>query len=46
MHAGEGQREGERIPNRFHTVSAEPNAGLELTNHEIIAQAEVKGFTD
>ena len=36
--AGEGQRERkkERIPSRLHTVSAEPHAGLELTNHEIM----------
>ena len=26
---GEGQKEG--TPSRFHTVSAEPDAGLELT---------------
>ena len=45
MKAGEGQREmeRERIPSRLQTVSEEPNAGLdvgpdagfELTNHEI-----------
>ena len=29
-------REGERIPSRFHAVSAEPNEGLELMNHEIV----------
>ena len=36
--AGEGQRERERerIPSRFHTVSTEPNVGLELTNPEIM----------
>ena len=38
---GEGQRgrererEKERIPSRLHTVSAEPNMGLNPTNHEI-----------
>ena len=26
----------ERIPSRLHTVSTEPNAGLELTNREIM----------
>ena len=33
----EGQRERrrERIPSRFHTVSTEPDAGLELTHREI-----------
>ena len=30
----EGQRE--RIPGRLHTVSIEPNAGLQLMNHEIM----------
>ena len=32
------EREGkrERIPSRLHTVSAEPNVGLELANHEIM----------
>lgn len=29
--AGEGQREGKRIPNRLHAVSMESNAGLDLT---------------
>ena len=33
---GEGKREGERISNRLHTVSAEPDAGLEFMNHEIM----------
>ena len=31
--AGKGQREGDR---GLEAVSAEPNAGLELTNHEIM----------
>ena len=31
--------EGERIPSRLPTVSAEPGVGLELTNHEIVTQA-------
>ena len=31
----ERERERERrIPSRLHTVGAEPNAGLELTNYE------------
>ena len=36
--AGEGQRERgrERIPSRFSTISAEPDVGLKLTNHEIM----------
>ena len=36
---GEGQREREResIPSRLRPASTEPNAGLELTNFEIMA---------
>ena len=35
--AGEGQREREKeIPSRLHAVSAEPDAGLELRNCEIM----------
>ena len=35
--AEEDQREEERkrIPSRLHTISTEPDKGLELTNHEI-----------
>ena len=37
---GEEQREREgeteRIPSRLHTVSSEPDVGLELMNHEIM----------
>ena len=29
-------RERQRIPSRLHTVSMEPDAGLELTNHKIM----------
>ena len=32
------ERERERIPSRLHTVSTEPNAGLELTNREIMTK--------
>ena len=32
----ERERERERIPRRLHTVSVEPDAGLKLTNHEIM----------
>ena len=39
-HANKGGAERERgrqrIPSRLHTVSAEPNAGLELKNREIM----------
>ena len=33
---GQRERERERIPSRLHTVGAEPNTGLELTNGEIM----------
>ena len=36
---GEGQREGQRIPSRFRTVSTEPNMGLDPTNCEIVTRA-------
>ena len=44
---GEGQRERERerIPSRLHTVSAEPDAGLELMNRESVTRAETKIWT-
>ena len=32
----EREREAERIPSRLLTVSAEPDAGLKLTNREIM----------
>ena len=37
---GEEQRERkrERTPSRLHTVSTEPDAGLELTNRKIVAK--------
>ena len=38
----ERERWRERIPSRLRAVSAEPNAGLELTNHEIMTCAEIK----
>ena len=35
--SGAGAERGrERIPGRLHTVSAEPDAGLKLINHEIM----------
>ena len=34
--ASVGKRERERIPSRLHTVSTEPDAGLEFTNCEIM----------
>ena len=38
----EGEGERERILSRLHTVSAEPSAGFECTNHEIMTLAEIK----
>ena len=42
---GGAGREGERIPSRLHTVSTEPNVGLELTNCEIMTLAKIKSRT-
>lgn len=40
---GGAEREtGDRIPSRFCAASTEPNAGLELTNNEILTGAEIK----
>ena len=36
MSRGGAEREGKRIPSRLRAVSAEPHAGLELKNHEIM----------
>ena len=33
---------GERIPSRLCTLSAEPEAGLDLINYEIMTRAETK----
>ena len=44
----EGQRERERregILSRLHAVSTEPNGGLDLPNHEIMTQTEIKIWT-
>ena len=35
VHAWGKGRERERIPRRLHTVSTEPDTGLDLTYHEI-----------
>ena len=37
-----GKAERETIPNRLCTVSMEPDMGLDLTNHEIMARAKIK----
>ena len=39
---GRAEREAERIPNRLPPVGTELNAGLELTNCEIMTQVEFK----
>ena len=36
------EREKHRIRSRFQAVSTEPDAGLELTNHEIMTWAKIK----
>ena len=37
---GRGREKGrERIQSRLHAVGAEPDAGLELTNHKIMSQS-------
>ena len=33
---GQGRRERERVLSMLHTVSTEPDTGLELSNHEIM----------
>ena len=46
---GEGQREGDTEPeagSRLQAVSTEPDAGLELTDPEIMTWAEVGHLTD
>ena len=36
MSGGGAERERERLPRRLCAVSTEPDAGLNLTNHEIM----------
>ena len=46
---GEGQREGDtesEAGSRLQAVSTEPNAGLELTDCEIMTWAEVRCLTN
>ena len=43
---GRGRGRGrERIPSRFHAVSAEPDTRLHLTNHEIMTWTEIRSQT-
>ena len=47
VRAGEGKRErGQRMHSQLHAHSSDPNAGLELTNHEIMTWAEVRHSAD
>ena len=39
------ERGRERIPSRVSAVSAEPDKGLELRNHEIVTWDETKSWT-
>ena len=41
----ERERGRERIPSRFQAVSAKPDAGFKLTNHEIMTRAKIKSQT-
>ena len=46
---GEGQREREtesEAGSRLWAISTEPDAGLELTDREIVTRAEVRRLTD
>ena len=46
---GEGQREGDtesETGSRLQAVSTEPDAGLELTDREIVTRAEVGRLTN
>ena len=42
---GQRDRERERIPSRLRAINAEPDAGLRLTNREIMTWAETKSRT-
>ena len=49
MSGGRSEREGDtefEAGSRLRTVSTEPDAGLEFTDHEIMTQAEVGCPTD
>ena len=39
------ERDRDRIPSSLRAVSEKPNAGLELTNHEIMTRTEIKSWT-
>ena len=44
-HGGGEERGRDRTPRRCLTVRAEPNAGLDLTNREIMTWAKIKSWT-
>ena len=49
MNGGGAEREGDTEPeagSRLRAVSTEPDAGLELTDREIVTRAEVGCLTD
>ena len=49
MNGGGAEREGDtesKAGSRLRVVSTEPNAGLKLTNREIITRAEVRHSTN
>ena len=49
MNRAGAEREGDTEPeagSRLRAVSTEPDAGLELTNREIITRAEARCLTD
>ena len=49
MKGGGAEREGDtesEAGSRLWAVSTEPDAGLELTDHEIVTWAEVRRLTD
>ena len=44
-----GERKGNtelEAGSRLRAVSTEPDTGLELTNHQLLTRAEVRGLTD
>ena len=45
VHGGGAEREEQRISGRLHSVSTEPNDGLELTSRQIMTQTKIKSWT-
>ena len=48
MHTHEWRRDREggreRLQSRLHTISIEPDMGLDLTNYEVMTLAEIKSW--